>query len=127
MTKQEIIDYTLSTPDNTNPRILKEMLESLGGTTTTQDVFWITGNLLTSQPQVIDKSYNEIIEAIDNNLLPVISIPETTTDDAIAYNLYYCGKIYPTAQGYEGKFGQYDELTLTASSPTSPMTYSRDY
>ncbi|MBO7713537.1 MAG: hypothetical protein J6S85_08195 [Methanobrevibacter sp.] len=50
MTKQEIIDYTLSTPDNTNPRILKEMLESLGGTTTTQDVFWITGNLLTSQP-----------------------------------------------------------------------------
>ena len=92
MTKQEIIDYTLSTPDNTNPRILREMLESLGSTGTTQDTFWITGSSLGSQSQVIDKSYNEIIEAIDNNLLPVISIPTTTGDSSIAYSLYYCGK-----------------------------------
>ena len=31
MTIQEILDYVIETPDNTNPAVLKDMLEALGG------------------------------------------------------------------------------------------------
>jgi hypothetical protein len=72
MDKNTILNYVMNTPRNTNRAVLEGMLE--GGTDTGGGSnFIVHAEADTSTSTVVvDKTYNEIVEAINNNIIPVM-------------------------------------------------------
>lgn len=84
MTKQEIINYVMHSPENTNPAILGQMIEQVSG----NDIFYIeaikdedTNFWLT------DKSYNEILEAAEADKFCIVSSESIEFSEYIVLNL----------------------------------------
>lgn len=61
MGKQEVINYVMNTPHNTNPAILKQMLDEVDGGND-----FIVKLIQTESPRVADKSFNEILNALQS-------------------------------------------------------------
>lgn len=66
MEKQDILNYVMNTPRNTNRAVLSSMLDNISGGSN-NGVFLITPIDLEAPPIVCDKTEEEIIEAIDSN------------------------------------------------------------
>ena len=88
MTKQNIIDYVMNTPHNTNKAVLSSMLnqlaESGGG------IFVVT----TSKPDgqqahVLDKTWEEMFTAANNGMLVIIREYASLDDDVVDKGIYY--------------------------------------
>ena len=61
MGKQEVINYVMNTPHNTNPAILKQMLDEVDGGNN-----FAVKLIQTESPRVADKSFNEILNALQS-------------------------------------------------------------
>ena len=82
--KEEIISYVMHTPGNTNPNVLGSMLEGAGGGGSN---FIVHAEANLSDITVtVDKTYNEIVETINNNKIPIMI--------ATAYNMTMVGNLY---------------------------------
>ena len=66
MEKQDILNYVMNTPRNTNRAVLSSMLNNISEGSN-NGVFLITPIDLEASPVVCDKTEEEIIEAIDSN------------------------------------------------------------
>lgn len=78
MTKDEIIDYVLNSPENTNPNILKGMLDQLDSGSGESVTYIEDIN------NILDHTYAEILELIENEEIAVIIYEE---------RIYYIGWI----------------------------------
>lgn len=72
MTEEEIIDYVMNTPNNSNPAVLKGMLDSYGGSSS-DEIFWVTytydeeASSESKEVYTCDRTFQEIKEAFNNN------------------------------------------------------------
>ena len=67
----EIIDYVMETPQNTNPNVLRSMLENLNGGSSESNNFVFTYDPAT---RMTNKTYAEIAEAMKNHKLVLCDI-----------------------------------------------------
>ena len=117
-----IIDYVMQTPENVNPAVLSDMLDELepsgGGS---QKLLWCTATKIDSNTWQMNKTYNDITSAVEQQLLPVLvyitADGSTITQREIAlysssysYNQQYNVIFYPTY------------ATFSASSDTELLT-----
>ena len=76
-TTDEIIEYVMNTPDNSNPAVLRDMLNGLGG-----------GNSLmihVNSDGILDKTWNEI-KATNGNAILILQLTEDSSD---SYSIQY--------------------------------------
>ena len=70
MTKEEILDYVMNSPENTNRRVLSDMLNELtnssggGPTVRIVDIVWDDSS---GEPTGLSMSYNDILDAVWDN------------------------------------------------------------
>ena len=77
MDKNTILNYVTETPGNTNRAVLGSMLDSMGGSGTTQSQ--IVVKLLEQVDNFgfsTDKSFSEVVEFINNGIYNIILVPE---------------------------------------------------
>lgn len=98
----EILEYIMKTPENTNPNILKEMLQDLQGSSdspylvvTNQIERGPKGNGATGEGYTLDYSYDELMQASDNEKTILIYDPNISLayvafigDNEISFNEY---------------------------------------
>ena len=144
-TKDEIFNYVMYNPDNTNPAILKEMLDSLsGGSSSDSDLFFVkqieasseakgqTRNVGGGLNYVLDKTFNEIVNATMTNKVVILIVPDFGS-------FGYLSGVYPVPEGELSKgnrtaIGNYqvDFLTgdgimsYTSTEPDDPLTITID-
>ena len=72
-TNDEIIGYVLNTPNNTNPNVLRDMLNEQGGSGGGVDFFVVNFTMNENNQNELesDKSAEEIIEAIEAEAAPI--------------------------------------------------------
>ena len=65
MTKEEILDYVMDTPDNTNRRVLSDMLDEFSSSNGGGGMLVVT---VSGEPysRTLDKTYREIAEAVSS-------------------------------------------------------------
>lgn len=119
MTKNEILNYVMTTPDNVNRQILKYMLDELEGEGggSTVDVFYINFSLEGSNTIVMDKTMEEIGEAFEqgkliygnflssgivDSLTPLYNIPASRVEKYTLNNIDYYGVWFEVTQISDG-------------------------
>ena len=132
MNKQEIIDYVMKTPNNTNPAVLRHMLDEIS------DIEELTVHMTrqniqvdsayTFQYWVLDKTWQEIHDA-----LPYASIESTGIDDLTGEKVFNPFKTTmiavrkdTTYNTYYVQFmGVYDGSSIISLSIDDPDGYPR--
>ena len=103
MTKKEIIDYVMETPQNTNPAILSQMLDEIageGGGSGDSSNFSVAKVTLinnTSEPDVTFKipgKYEGVEGEHPSSTAPEIIVEQELVVDAVLYCGYCVGCIY---------------------------------
>ena len=120
MTKNEILNYVMTTPENVNRQVLKYMLDELegeGGGGSTVDVFYINFSLEGSNTIVMDKTMEEIGEAFEqgkliygnflssgivDSLTPLYNIPASRVEKYTLNNIDYYGVWFEVTQISDG-------------------------
>ena len=120
MTKNEILNYVMTTPENVNRQVLRYMLNELegeGGGGSTVDVFYINFSLEGSNTIVMDKTMEEIGEAFEqgkliygnflstgivDSLTPLYNIPASRVEKYTLNNIDYYGVWFEVTQISDG-------------------------
>ena len=105
-TNDEIIGYVLNTPNNTNPNVLRDMLNEQGGSGGGVDFFVV--NFIPKDDNNLnrvesDKSAEEIIEAIEAGAAPIGHLTVGTSESLIVSEWClisnYTGSLFVTFNG----------------------------
>ena len=97
MNKNEIIDYIMNTPENTNPNILKNMLDEIGDESSEEKILYEGDiNISSNSYTTVDLS-SDYISLKSNNIHPVLKI---YLDDMVTYITIYGIEKTGTMQGY---------------------------
>ena len=118
-TNDEIIGYVLNTPNNTNPNVLRDMLNEQGGSGGGADFFVVNFTDGSDQSKKeSDKSAEEIIEAIEAGAAPIGHFMLRADDMLLVSEWclisYYTGSLSVTFNGqqYNTREGNvWDKLT----------------
>lgn len=120
MTKNEILNYVMTTPENVNRQVLGYMLDELegeGGGGSTVDVFYINFSLEGSNTIVMDKTMEEIGEAFEqgkliygnflstgivDSLTPLYNIPASRVEKYTLNDIDYYGIWFEVTQISDG-------------------------
>lgn len=79
MTKNEILDYVMNTPDNTNRMVLSDMLDSFSsGSSSGGLVVHVT---LEAGASVFDKTWQEIHDAMEAGTSVLVVVPPAEEDE----------------------------------------------
>lgn len=134
MTKKEILDYIMFTPENVNRQVLGYMLDELEGEGggSTVDVFYINFSLEGSDTIVMDKTMEEIGEAFEqgkliygnflstgiaDSLTPLYNIPASRVEKYTLNNIDYYGVWFEVTQISDG-ITYLSQLTALSESDT---------
>ena len=104
-TNDEIIGYVLNTPNNTNPNVLRDMLNEQGGSGGGVDFFVV--NFIPKDDNVLqlisDKTTEEIMSAIEAGAAPIAHYTFTMDESLVASEWclisYYTGVFAVTVNG----------------------------
>ena len=128
MTKEEILDYVMNTPENTNRMVLNDMLNQInsdsGATIRIVEVLWDED----SSKEILSMSFNEIRQAVYNGEIVLLRGSGTTPfmllselPDAGGYPIYFSGTPYFEHYG-EYHYGKVDGYRL---DPDGTLTFVR--
>lgn len=104
-TNDEIIGYVLNTPNNTNPNVLRDMLNEQGGSGGGVDFFVVNFTMNENDQNKVesDKSAEEIIEAIEAGAAPIGHYTVGTSESLLVSEWclisYYTGSLSVTFNG----------------------------
>ena len=82
MDKQQIINYVMDSPENTNPAILNQMIDEVGGSGNNEEkypVVWTDG---TAGAGIIHIEYFD-----ENDIIPILEFP--SNDDIVNWSYPY--------------------------------------
>ena len=108
MTKEDILDYVMNTPNNTNRMVLSDMLDEFNSGSGGGVFLIVEGNNYT-----LNKTWKEIYDAATSGLVPIIQYYDPTTK-------YVWTVLVENIQ----KFGS--EYKIDAISAGSSHVYSTD-
>lgn len=126
MTEDEIVEYVTHTPENTNPAVLRSMLQQYnngsGGNGTL-----IVNELLdeSSQTTILDKNWNEIKTAFDNGQVAIIKYSNNTALSGIGY-LKDVYSIFDRSQEYYVDFMTLNKFASAAGIINSYFSATSD-
>ena len=91
MEKQEVIDYVMNTPMNTNPRILGQMLDELGGGSSEPVVimFREVDDPGSTPVYTCDTTFEETLALVEKGCVNALSIPVSENVVKTAYTVGY--------------------------------------
>ena len=84
MNSQEIIDYVMNTPHNTNPAILKQMLDANGGNAAHKEVVYVLGNMF-NEP-ISEEDTEKVVDAIKTGKDIYQYMPYVDSNSVYFYN-----------------------------------------
>lgn len=94
---EEIINYINSTPENSNPNVLRGLLQTMSDRILAVNA--TSGIMVTVDDQgVFDKTYNEVSGAMVNEKLPVYVLSRTDYDEGVTTHYHLLVK----NESYEG-------------------------
>lgn len=141
MTKNEILNYVMTTPENVNRQVLGYMLDELEGEGggSTVGVFYINFSLQGSRTIIMDKTMEEIGEAFEqgkliyanflssgivNSLTPLYNIPASRVEKYTLNNMDYYGVWFEVTQISDGITYLSQLIALTESNTIECKTIS---
>lgn len=127
MTKEEILDYVMNTPENTNRMVLNDMLNQInsdsGATIRIVDVVWDED----SDKEILSMSFNEIRQAVYNGEIVLLRggsvspLMLLSNLPAPGYPMYFSGTPYFEHYG-EYHYGKVDGYRI---DPDGTLTFIR--
>ena len=118
MDKQQIIDYVMNSPANTNPNVLGTMLDGIGGDKNIHSVEVANLNAYRASSNeayevTSDKTFAELMEAYENGAVIVLQVKEQTGS-----NPYH---IYSGIAGVNSTFNEHSELVIDRFTATKTI------